>query len=281
MTISLDEILVFQKLITIGKPVKISAIIDELTKYHAPMQGVIQLGQMTVKHSLGVLVKAGLVVRPTSVTYQATWGTDADGKRRPALPLLAPALRERPRAIFSLSPGPDYETVVEGFLYPEPGSTLIAHTAPTGGYVGRLVDKDGALRIVTDSVIYDLAQLHKTKGYQIYRSAENHLQMAVRRLGWTLELREGRQPMCPCCETVMDGYGHQTCHVCNRLMTFREPDGPFCTGTVVTSPIHLGVAEHRPSRMPTQEWPSTAEAPASLWAASTALRSLQRILEAK
>lgn len=262
---AIDDIIVFHRLLQLGKPSKVSTITDGLGHWHYQI-GMVLMGTKLVKDCLRRLGDAGLVERPTTQTYVATWGKDETGVARPPLPLSAPALRDVP------STGPfcpaRREMHAEGWLYPVAGRMDITHTGALGG--ATLIRDGGGCRMRTSYLASMLADIHRKSGYQVYRSAENTLQMRAKRMGFAVDLREGRMPRCPVCSDELPGFGEQTCRICDRKMIFRQADGPFCTGTVTTGPVDITLMD------------PTGQAPGSLWTVGAQLQALHKmLLEAK
>lgn len=262
-----DDILVFHRMLRLGKPARAKDITDGLTHWRGAVYGMMPMGLGTVKASLGVLARAGLIVRPTTTTYAATWGTFAEprepgsmvGAARPPLPLLDPVLREK-RGFM----GASVETFIDGFMYF--GALTAAVWRIDGPNVGDLVRHGDGWAIRSTVPMTHLSHLHATKGYSAYRGAENALQMAVRKLGadWTLTITEGTNPKCPVCHSNMEGYGVQTCKPCVRTMNFRRDEARlYCVGYVET-PVDITLIDPG-AKQPLSLW-SVAERMATLCA---------------
>jgi hypothetical protein len=264
-----DDILVFHRMLRLGKPARSKDIAMGLAHHRGPIYGMQPLGVPTVKASLAALARAGLVERPTKTTYAATWGTFAPteirpvlqtlapGAARPALPLLDPVLRER-----RLFMGASVETFFDGFLYLGAASAAVVRI--DGPHVGDLVQRGDGWAIRSTVPMLHLAHLHATKGYSAYRGAENALQMAVRKLGaaWTLTITEGVNPKCPVCQSHMEGYGTQTCKPCNRTMNFRRDEArAYCVGHV-EAPVDITLID------------PSAQQPLSLWSVTERMATL-------
>lgn len=266
-----DDILVFHRMLTIGKPAKIAVIAEGLQHYRGPIYGMQPLSVPTVKLCVAALTRMGLVERPSKTTYAATWGTFAPtaadfrevepmvGPPRPALPLLAPILRNK-RAFL----GNTVETFIDGFLYPIGGHAGI--TRIDGPALGELTRVGDNYVIRSTLPVQHLAHLHTTKGYSAFRGAENALQIAARKLdGWALSINERPNPKCPVCRDDMEGYGMQTCRPCNRTMNFRRDEMPFCVGHV-EAPVDITLID------------PAAEQPRSLWGVAKQLDAINAAL---
>ena len=257
-----DDILVFHRMLVLGKAMTSRNIAMGLQHWRGAVYGMMPMGVPTVKASLAVLARAGLVERPTKTTYGASWGTFADGVVRPALPVLAPVLREK-----RMFMGTSVETFIDGFLYLGGASAAVVRI--DGPYVGDLVRHGARWAIRSNLPMIHLSHLHATKGYSAYRGAENALQMAVRKLGadWTLTITEGTNPKCPVCFSDMEGYGTQTCKPCNRTMTFRRDEArPYCVGHVET-PVDITLIDPE------------AQQPLSLWSVAERMAALCALVQ--
>ena len=228
-----DELLVFQKMLRLGRPAKVAEVAEGLRRWGGSLYGLQPLSLQGVKGALSRLARAGACARPTKTTYTATWGALPDGTPRPALQLLPPAL-ERTAGAF----GGDSVTMhFDGFVYRHP-STPTVSWADGGAVVGDVVAVPDGWAIRSRLHLADLAVMRVKSGASAYFLAMHALRSAVAAAGpgWALSAEEKPAPQCPLCRETYEGYGHQTC--CGRHVVVRDDGAPFVTG-YIEAPVDL------------------------------------------
>jgi len=241
-----DDLIVFEKMLRLGRPAKAAEVADGLQRWCGDLYGMQPLSLQTVKGALSRLARAGACARPTKTTYAATWGALPDGTPRPALHLLPPVVRRVPPM------GPfmreSVEVFVDGFVYRHPDTATVSR-AHGGGTVGVLAQVPGGWVLRSYSHVTDLADLRAKRGASSYFLASHALQSAVAAAGpgWALVANEKPEPKCPVCQSTLDGYGYQTCRPCKRTMFFRDDGSPFVTG-YVEAPVDLGEVDPQGER---------------------------------
>lgn len=262
-----DDLIVFEKMLRLGRPAKAAEIAEGLQHWCGDLYGMQPLSLQTVKGALYRLARAGACARPTKTTYAATWGVMPDGFPRPALPLLRPTIRRlAPMGPFSREGA---EVFVDGFVYRHHSTTTVSR-AHGGSVVGDVVAAPGGWVVRSHLPLSDLAVLRADRGASAYFLAMHALRAAVAAAGpgWALVATEKPEPKCPVCQNMLDGYGYQTCRPCNRTMFFRDDGAPFVTGHV-EAPVDL--AEVDPS----------GERSLSLWYVAARLDALRDLVRVK
>jgi hypothetical protein len=255
-----DELLVFEKMLRLGRPAKAAEVAEGLQRWGGPIYGLQPVSLQAVKGALSRLARAGACARPTKTTYAATWGALPEGTPRPALHLMPPAL-ERVAGAF----GGDSVTVhFDGFVYRHPSTPTISR-ADGGAVVGDVAAVPGGWVVRSHLHLADLSVLRAKSGASAYFLALHALRAAVAAAGpgWSLSAEEKPAPKCPNCSEPYERYGYQSC--CGRTVIVRDDGAPFVTGCV-EAPVDL--AEVDPSR----------ERPLSLWSVAERLDTLRALV---
>ena len=253
-----DDLIVFEKMLRLGKPAKAAEIAEGLQRWGGPLYGLQPLSLQGVKGALSRLARAGACARPTKTTYAATWGSLQDGTPRPALHLLPPALKRTAGAF-----GGDSVTLYfDGFVYRHPSTPTISR-ADGGAAVGDVVAVPGGWAVRSRLHLDDLAVLRAKSGASAYFLALHALRAAVAAAGpgWSLSAEEKPAPKCPICREPYDGYGYQRC--CERTVIVRDDGAPFVTGHV-EAPVDLAKMDRERSL--------------SLWAVAERLDSMRALV---
>lgn len=253
-----DELLVFQKMLRLGRPAKVAEVAEGLRRWGGSLYGLQPLSLQGVKGALSRLARAGACARPTKTTYAATWGALPDGTPRPALHLLPPSL-ERVSGAF----GGDCVTMhFDGFVYRHPSTPTVSR-ADGGAVVGDVVAVPGGWVVRSHLHLADLAVLRAKGGASAYFLALRALRAAVAAAGpgWALSAEEKTAPQCPICREPYEGYGYQRC--CGRHVVVRDDGAPFVTG-YIEAPVDLAEADR--------------ERPLSLWAVAERLDSMRALV---